>query len=187
MVGHRDTDVACAAAAGGAHCPCDSNRDVAAGNAAAPPTSSTRSDIFSLLPQRYSALLRPSRAVLPRSAGRSPVAPPQARAYHLFVAAARLDLDLPRSWMVGDCDTDAAWERAGGVRAVRIANSRADRDRGRRKRGSSAVVNTVRHILAAAESAPQHVSENDSCRRRRSSSRGFAILQKNGIPRLRRN
>jgi len=185
MVGHRDTDVACAAAAGGAHCPCDSNRDVAAGNAAAPPTSSTRSDIFSLLPQRYSALLRPSRAVLPRSAGRSPVAPPQARATTCSSRQRGSTSIYP--WMVGDCDTDAAWERAGGVRAVRIANSRADRDRGRRKRGSSAVVNTVRHILAAAESAPQHVSENDSCRRRRSSSRGFAILQKNGIPRLRRN
>jgi D-glycero-D-manno-heptose 1,7-bisphosphate phosphatase len=70
--------------------------------------------------------------------------------YHLFVAAARLDLDLSRSWMVGDRDTDIACGTAAGVRTVRIANLRADRGRGCPQRGRAAdLVDAVRHILAA--------------------------------------
>jgi hypothetical protein len=75
MVGHRDTDVACAAAAGGAHCPCDSNRDVAAGNAAAPPTSSTRSDIFSLVFCAATAIPYRTSPVGRSLAGRSTASP----------------------------------------------------------------------------------------------------------------
>lgn len=43
-------------------------------------------------------------------------------AYNLFVAAARLDLDLTRSWMVGDRDSDIACARAAGVQPVLVAN-----------------------------------------------------------------
>jgi len=42
--------------------------------------------------------------------------------YNLFVAAARHDLDLGRSWMVGDRDTDVACGRAAGARAALIDN-----------------------------------------------------------------
>jgi D-glycero-D-manno-heptose 1,7-bisphosphate phosphatase len=44
--------------------------------------------------------------------------------YFLLVAAARHDLDLARSWMVGDRDTDVACGRAAGVRTIRIDNPR---------------------------------------------------------------
>jgi D-glycero-D-manno-heptose 1,7-bisphosphate phosphatase len=43
-------------------------------------------------------------------------------AYNLFVAAAQLDLDLTRSWMVGDRDSDIACARAAGVQPVLVAN-----------------------------------------------------------------
>jgi histidinol phosphatase-like enzyme len=42
--------------------------------------------------------------------------------HNLFVAAARLDLDLSRSWMVGDRNTDVTCARAAGVRAVLVDN-----------------------------------------------------------------
>jgi histidinol-phosphate phosphatase family protein len=41
--------------------------------------------------------------------------------YNIFIAAAQLDLDLSRSWMVGDRDTDVACARAAGVRPILIA------------------------------------------------------------------
>jgi D-glycero-D-manno-heptose 1,7-bisphosphate phosphatase len=74
--------------------------------------------------------------------------------YHLFVAAAQLDLDLTRSWMVGDRDTDVACATAAGVRAVRIANPHSDQDRGCRQRGRAVdLADAVRHIVAAAAAA----------------------------------
>jgi D-glycero-D-manno-heptose 1,7-bisphosphate phosphatase len=42
--------------------------------------------------------------------------------YNLFIAAAQLDLDLERSWMIGDRDTDVACARAAGVRAILVEN-----------------------------------------------------------------
>ena len=40
--------------------------------------------------------------------------------YNIFIAAAQLDLDLARSWMVGDRETDVECARAAGVRPVLI-------------------------------------------------------------------
>jgi len=42
--------------------------------------------------------------------------------YNIFVAAAQLDLDLGRSWMIGDRDTDVACAGAAGVRPILIGN-----------------------------------------------------------------
>jgi D-glycero-D-manno-heptose 1,7-bisphosphate phosphatase len=42
--------------------------------------------------------------------------------YNLFIAAAQLDLDLERSWMIGDRETDVACARAAGVRAILVEN-----------------------------------------------------------------
>ena len=42
--------------------------------------------------------------------------------YNLFIAAAKLDLDLGRSWLVGDRDTDVACARAAGLRAIQVEN-----------------------------------------------------------------
>jgi D-glycero-D-manno-heptose 1,7-bisphosphate phosphatase len=40
--------------------------------------------------------------------------------YQLLVAAARLDIDLDRSWMIGDRETDVMCGHAAGTRAIRI-------------------------------------------------------------------
>jgi D-glycero-D-manno-heptose 1,7-bisphosphate phosphatase len=40
--------------------------------------------------------------------------------YHILVAAARHDLDLNRSWMIGDRDTDVVCGRAAGTRTILI-------------------------------------------------------------------
>jgi D-glycero-D-manno-heptose 1,7-bisphosphate phosphatase len=45
--------------------------------------------------------------------------------YFLLVAAARHDLDLARSWMIGDRDSDIACGRAAGARAIFVRNRRA--------------------------------------------------------------
>jgi histidinol-phosphate phosphatase family protein len=47
--------------------------------------------------------------------------------YNLFIAAAQLDLDLTRSWMVGDRETDVACARAAGVRPILVDNPRESR------------------------------------------------------------
>lgn len=44
-------------------------------------------------------------------------------AYNLFIAAARYDLDLSRSWMIGDRETDIACGRAARTRTIRIRSS----------------------------------------------------------------
>jgi D-glycero-D-manno-heptose 1,7-bisphosphate phosphatase len=40
--------------------------------------------------------------------------------YNLFVAAARHDIDLCRSWMIGDRDTDVACGKAAGTKTILI-------------------------------------------------------------------
>ena len=44
--------------------------------------------------------------------------------YNLFIAAAQLDLDLARSWMVGDRETDVECALAAGATPVLIENQR---------------------------------------------------------------
>jgi D-glycero-D-manno-heptose 1,7-bisphosphate phosphatase len=44
--------------------------------------------------------------------------------YNLIVAAAQLDLDLARSWLVGDRDTDATCAESAGVRAMLVENAK---------------------------------------------------------------
>ncbi len=44
--------------------------------------------------------------------------------YNLLVAAAQLDLDLARSWLVGDRDSDVACAHAAGVRSIQLDNPR---------------------------------------------------------------
>jgi D-glycero-D-manno-heptose 1,7-bisphosphate phosphatase len=43
--------------------------------------------------------------------------------YNLFVAAAQLDLDLARSWLVGDRETDILCADAAGVRPILIVSA----------------------------------------------------------------
>jgi len=50
--------------------------------------------------------------------------------YNLFIAAARHDVDLARSWMVGDRETDVACARGAGVRAILLDNPHAGPSRG---------------------------------------------------------
>jgi D-glycero-D-manno-heptose 1,7-bisphosphate phosphatase len=45
--------------------------------------------------------------------------------YFLLVAAARHDLDLAQSWMIGDRDSDIACGRAAGARTIFVRNPRA--------------------------------------------------------------
>jgi D-glycero-D-manno-heptose 1,7-bisphosphate phosphatase len=42
--------------------------------------------------------------------------------YHLIIAAAQLDIDLARSWLVGDRETDVACAQAAGVRPILVEN-----------------------------------------------------------------
>jgi D-glycero-D-manno-heptose 1,7-bisphosphate phosphatase len=42
--------------------------------------------------------------------------------YNIFIAAAQLDLDLPRSWAVGDRASDVDCSRAAGTRAILVEN-----------------------------------------------------------------
>ena len=42
--------------------------------------------------------------------------------YNVLIAAARLDLDISRSWLVGDRLTDAACAKAAGLRALLVNN-----------------------------------------------------------------
>jgi D-glycero-D-manno-heptose 1,7-bisphosphate phosphatase len=44
--------------------------------------------------------------------------------YNLIIAAAQLDLDLARSWLVGDRESDVACALAAGVRPIQVENVR---------------------------------------------------------------
>jgi len=48
----------------------------------------------------------------------------------LLEAAAALDLDLSRSWMIGDADTDVAAGRAAGCRTILVESRRSTHRRG---------------------------------------------------------
>ena len=45
--------------------------------------------------------------------------------YNLFVAAGRYELDLSRSWMIGDRETDIACGRAAGTKTIRIVQGKS--------------------------------------------------------------
>lgn len=45
--------------------------------------------------------------------------------YNIFIAAAQLDLDLVRSWLVGDRETDVACAHAAGVEPILVTNQHA--------------------------------------------------------------
>jgi histidinol phosphatase-like enzyme len=58
--------------------------------------------------------------IVPHSSG--PTLDRKPGPYNLFVAPAQLDLDLARSWMVGDRLTDVACAEAAGVRPILVEN-----------------------------------------------------------------
>lgn len=61
--------------------------------------------------------------IVPAFSGRSVERKPSP--YFLFVAQAKHDLDLARSWLIGDRTTDIECGRAAGVRTILMTNSRA--------------------------------------------------------------
>jgi D-glycero-D-manno-heptose 1,7-bisphosphate phosphatase len=65
----------------------------------------------------------------------------------LLEAAADLDIDLSRSWMIGDSDVDAGAGRAAGCRTILVANPRSAHRRHERGR----VDFTVSDVAEAAE------------------------------------
>ena len=68
--------------------------------------------------------------------------------YNALIAAAQLDLDLSRSWMIGDRESDVLCAQAAGVRAILIENARnpvARSDAGIR---SPTLAEAVRHICS---------------------------------------
>lgn len=71
-------------------------------------------------------------------------------AYNLFVAAAQLDLDLSRSWFVGDRETDMQCAEAAGVRAIFVHNPHARRTRSHRGMTAENLVRAVDAILVEA-------------------------------------
>jgi D-glycero-D-manno-heptose 1,7-bisphosphate phosphatase len=64
----------------------------------------------------------------------------------LLDAAAALDIELARSWMVGDADTDVTAAHAAGVRAVLVEHPRT----AHRRRGAVAPEHTAPDLRAAA-------------------------------------
>jgi D-glycero-D-manno-heptose 1,7-bisphosphate phosphatase len=66
--------------------------------------------------------------------------------YNIFIAAAQFDLDLARSWMIGDRESDITCARAAGVRAILVENAHVD------FRGPLAVV-----VAKSLSDAVQHI------------------------------
>ena len=69
--------------------------------------------------------------------------------YNLFVAAAQLDLDLPRSWMIGDRNTDVACAHAAGVGAIMI-----------NKQGIVSAIDHSAIVVTNIIEAAQHIVES---------------------------
>jgi D-glycero-D-manno-heptose 1,7-bisphosphate phosphatase len=65
----------------------------------------------------------------------------------LLDAATALDIDLSRSWMIGDSDVDAEAGRAAGCRTILVENPRSAHRRG----GAGRVDHRVRDLGRAAE------------------------------------
>ena len=64
--------------------------------------------------------------------------------YHIFIAAAQLDLDLARSWLVGDRETDIRCALAAGVRPILVDNAH------NATRLSEGVIGAINFAAAAA-------------------------------------
>jgi D-glycero-D-manno-heptose 1,7-bisphosphate phosphatase len=73
--------------------------------------------------------------------------------YNLFIAAAQLDLDLTRSWMIGDRDTDVACAHAAGVRAILLGKKTPDRPIDQRRILVATLTDAVRHIADTQKDA----------------------------------
>ena len=71
--------------------------------------------------------------------------------YHLFVAAAQLDIDMTRSWMVGDRDTDVACAIAAGIRPILVENAHA---------GPRSGIGTVGILVANLADAVRHLRQS---------------------------
>jgi histidinol-phosphate phosphatase family protein len=69
--------------------------------------------------------------------------------YNLFVAAAQYDLDLSRSWIVGDRETDIRCAEAAGVRPILVENPRSSYGDLKVSFRSPDLATAVHHILAA--------------------------------------
>jgi D-glycero-D-manno-heptose 1,7-bisphosphate phosphatase len=69
--------------------------------------------------------------------------------YQLLVAAARLDSDLARSWMIGDRETDVMCGHAAGTRAVRIMIDRSGEPVSKAEIVAADLAAAVEPILAA--------------------------------------
>ena len=70
--------------------------------------------------------------------------------YHLFVAAAELDLDLARSWLVGDQENDVACAHAAAVRPILVDSHRPLPIRFADVPRASDLADAVRHILQSS-------------------------------------
>jgi D-glycero-D-manno-heptose 1,7-bisphosphate phosphatase len=66
--------------------------------------------------------------------------------YNLFIAAAQLDLDLARFWMIGDRESDVACAHAAGVRAILVENPRTDLRNAPAAIAAKSLSDAVQHI-----------------------------------------
>ncbi len=69
--------------------------------------------------------------------------------YQLLIAAARFDIDLGRSWMIGDRETDVMCGHAAGTRAVRIMIDRSGEPVSKAEIVAADLAAAVEPILAA--------------------------------------
>jgi D-glycero-D-manno-heptose 1,7-bisphosphate phosphatase len=70
--------------------------------------------------------------------------------YNLFIATAQLDLDLARSWMVGDRETDVACALAAGATPIVVENPRVRFSKLHGERTAKDLADALRHIPTTA-------------------------------------